>query len=506
MDPDFSRYQKLAAEVEVVPVWIRTALDQETPVTIFRKLVGKGVGFLLESMAGGEDAGRFSIIGAQPLRTLTCSPAGSVISEGSGVTPAPVNPFEALRQFVPRGVAPEGLRFAGGAVGYMGYDAVRHLYDLPGGQRRDPDLPDAQFMECGLLVVLDHLHHQMTLIAPTRPAGAPSYQLAYEEGRDRLRRALRRLGAAIGSGLPVPVPDDDIMGPDSNRAVSSVDQARFMEQVDYLKQRIAEGRVAQVVISRRFEFPVPCDSFDLYRALRVINPSPYMFYLRFNDDTALVGASPELLVRVTGDQVLTRPLAGTRRRGTTPHEDRRLEAELLADAKERAEHMMLVDLGRADLGQVGRYGSVRVERLMYVERYSHVMHLASDVVATLAAGRDAVDALAACFPAGTLSGAPKLEALRLIDELEPLARGPYGGAVGYLGYSGDLDMCIAIRTILVHRGRGYLQAGAGIVADSDAAAEYAETEAKARSGLRALALAARIGRDLTLTYEAGVSA
>ncbi|ADU51569.1 Anthranilate synthase [Thermaerobacter marianensis DSM 12885] len=506
---------------------LELALDQETPVTLFRRLAGDGPGFILESLGGGERSGRYSYVGVMPLRELVCTGSGSAIyhrDEPGGavvdVTPGPADPFEALRQFVPRRPVPAGLRFAGGAVGYVGYDAVRFLERLPARPPADPLLPVARFMECALLAVLDHVTHRLRLIAPLLPVaaregngaeGGPRTDSADGAGGQATRAALRRLETALGRlAEPLP-PRPPIFLDGAGTAApagggrggllaalrSNVDRETFLAAVRQAQGYIRAGDAFQVVLSRRFEFPwpgalaepeVPSD-LDLYRALRVVSPSPYMFFLRFDRDTTLLGASPELLVRVEGRRALTRPLAGTRRRGATDDEDQALERELLADPKERAEHTMLVDLGRNDLGRVCRPGTVRVQRLMYVERYSHVMHLASDVTGELADGRDAVDALAACFPAGTLTGAPKVRAMEIIDELEPVARGPYGGAVGYLGYNGDLDMCIAIRTLVLHRGRGFLQVGAGVVAGSRPEAEWEETEAKARSGLRALALA-----------------
>ncbi|PZN13213.1 MAG: anthranilate synthase component I [Bacillota bacterium] len=480
---------------------VRLALDQETPVTVFRKLAGDGPGFLLESLGGGERAGRYSIIGAWPARELVCTGTASVFREAGAEREAPADPFVALRAFVRPGPSWGGLRFAGGAVGYMGYDAVRFLERLPGRPPADPDLPVARFMECAILAVLDHVRHELILLAPATPCLGAAAGAAGAPEAARLQEALDRLAVPSTAGQPIFLSDADgpglgdggagAAGPWSAAVRSRTSRAAFEAAVRRAKEYIRAGDVFQVVLSRRLEFDWHGDPFDLYRALRVVTPSPYMFYLRFDGDTVLLGASPELLVRVEGRRVLTRPLAGTRPRGRTPEEDAALEEELRADPKERAEHTMLVDLGRNDLGKVCSYGTVRVERLMYVERYSHVMHMASDVAGQLAPGRDAVDALAACFPAGTLTGAPKVRAMEIIDELEPVARGPYGGAVGYLGYDGNLDMCIAIRTVYIHRGRGYLQAGAGIVHDSRPMEEWAETEAKARAGLRALALALR---------------
>ncbi|EKP95653.1 anthranilate synthase component I family protein [Thermaerobacter subterraneus] len=546
---------------------LELALDQETPVTLFRRLAGDGPGFILESLGGGERSGRYSYVGVRPVRELVCTGSGSVIyhrDEPGGtvldVTPGPADPFAALRRFVPRRPVAPGFRFAGGAVGYLGYDAVRFLERLPGRPPADPLLPVARFMECALLAVLDHRTHRLYLMAPVLDLPGRSEEEARRAARRRLEEALAALEAPLpprpllrldgGAGAQAMVP----AGLHSNMAAGD-----FLAAVRRAQAYIRAGDVFQVVLSRRFEFawppaagagdgpaavgpagagsapapgvpagdgpagagsapvtgaqardgragggtPAPGlagaasavpEDLDLYRALRVISPSPYMFFLRFDGETTLLGASPELLVRVEGRRALTRPLAGTRPRGRGEEDDRALERELLADPKERAEHTMLVDLGRNDLGRVCRPGTVRVERFMAVERYSHVMHLASDVAGELAEGRDAVDALAACFPAGTLTGAPKVRAMEIIDELEPVARGPYGGAVGYLGYDGDLDMCIAIRTLVLHAGRGFLQVGAGVVAGSQPEGEWAETEAKARSGLRALALAAALGK------------
>ncbi|HEY8393473.1 MAG TPA: anthranilate synthase component I family protein [Thermaerobacter sp.] len=486
----------VAAGVESGSAGVRLALDQETPVTVFRKLAGDGPGFLLESLGGGERAGRYSIIGACPARELVCYGTGSVVREAGVEREAPADPFAALRSFVPPGPSWGGLRFSGGAVGYVGYDGVRFLERLPGRPPADPELPVARFMECAILAVLDHVRHELVLLAPPVPRAGAAAGAGHAGALARLRDALDRLAAPPVAGPPIflPAAGDRDAGEAAGLPItvrSRTGRAAFEAAVRKAQEYIRAGDVFQVVLSRRLEFDWQGDPFELYRALRVVTPSPYMFYLRFDGDTVLLGASPELLVRVEGRRVLTRPLAGTRPRGRTPEEDAALEEELRADPKERAEHTMLVDLGRNDLGRVCTYGTVRVERLMYVERYSHVMHMASDVAGQLAPGRDAVDALAACFPAGTLTGAPKVRAMEIIDELEPVARGPYGGAVGYLGYDGNLDMCIAIRTLWIHRGRGYLQAGAGVVYDSRPEAEWAETEAKARAGLRALALALR---------------
>jgi anthranilate synthase component 1 len=377
---------------------------------------------------------------------------------------------------------PPGLpRFFGGAVGYVSYDAVRHYERLPGTPHDDLELPEALFMMTELVVAFDHLKHKLLLIANTRPGAEP--EVAYRRAMALLDRAVERLRG------PVPVPPGvSLLRPRPLSVQSTTTREQFEGAVEAAKEYIRAGDAFQVVVSQRLQTSVRSRPLDIYRVLRTINPSPYMFYITFGD-LKIIGSSPELLVRVEDGIAETRPIAGTRPRGQSEAEDAVLEQELLADAKERAEHVMLVDLGRNDLGRVCEYGTVEVKQMMRIERYSHVMHLVSDVRGKVSPGKDALDVLAAVFPAGTLSGAPKVRAMQIIDELEPLRRGVYGGAIGYLGWGGSMDTCIAIRTMVMKGDKVYIQAGAGIVADSNPALEYEESLNKARALIRALEMA-----------------
>jgi anthranilate synthase component 1 len=384
-----------------------------------------------------------------------------------------------------RAVAVPGLpRFTGGLVGYLGYDTVRHLERLPSVAAADLGLPDALFLLTDTLLIFDNVTHRITVVsnAVVQDASGPGVERTYRESQqkiDAIIAALRRpVGAPAGvAGSPTPAEPE-----------STFTRGEFCEAVRKAKAYIQAGDVIQVVLSQRLAVRTGADPFDVYRALRVVNPSPYMYYLRLGD-LKIVGSSPEMLVRMEGERIDLRPIAGTRPRGATEEEDRGLAMELLADPKERAEHIMLVDLGRNDVGKVAKVGSVSVPDLMTVERYSHVMHLVSHVRGVVEPGRSAFDVLGACFPAGTVTGAPKVRAMEIIEELEPVRRGPYAGAVGYVSFSGNLDTCITIRTILFSRGAALIQAGAGIVADSDPEREYEETMNKARALRRAIQLA-----------------
>jgi len=496
--PSLGTYLSLAREYNLIPVHREILADLETPISVFMKLCLDEAGaFLFESVEGGEHVARYSFLGCRPLFTLTHKAGVSRLLMGeeaaeyrtAGALPEQGEELEGdplghLRQVMRRFAVyqPQGLpRFAGGPVGYLAYDAVRAYEHLPGGPPDDLNLPDALFMAPELVVVFDHLKHRLLLIANTLPGGEP--EVAYRRAQALLDRAVERLRGPVPlpPGLPWTRPR-----PLEVRACQT--QAEFEAAVERAQAYIRKGDAFQVVLSQRWEARVRSRPLDIYRALRMLNPSPYMFYLAFGD-LKVIGASPELLVRVEDGVATTRPIAGTRPRGATEAEDRRLEEELLADEKERAEHVMLVDLGRNDLGRVCAYGTVQVHRLMQVERYSHVMHLVSDIRGEVAADKDVFDVLAACFPAGTLSGAPKVRALEIIDELEPVRRGIYGGAVGYFSWGGAMDTCIAIRTMVMKGDRVFIQAGAGIVADSDPAAEYAESRNKARALIRALEMA-----------------
>jgi anthranilate synthase component 1 len=405
------------------------------------------------------------------------------------------NPLDALRgllrEFQP--VAVPGLpRFQGGAVGYLAYDMVRHMERLPARATDDLKLPDAVFMFTDTLLVFDNLRHRLLVIANARIEGRDDASLdqAYDRAAVRIGMTLAKLGRPARSPAPLSlVPPGPLLAQGEEGFTSTMDEGAFMDAVRRAKEFIAAGDAYQIVVSRRLDCPLPAEPFTVYRALRTINPSPYLFFLRLGQAT-VVGSSPEVLVRLEGERVEVRPIAGTSPRGATEAQDQAIEQALLADPKERAEHVMLVDLGRNDVGRVSTLGSVKVTEFMAIERYSHVMHLVSHVTGALKPGADALDVLQACFPAGTLTGAPKIRAMEIIDELEPTQRGPYGGAVGYISYSGNLDSCITIRTIVCHGTTASLQVGAGIVADSDPKTEWLETCSKARGLVLALRMAA----------------
>lgn len=471
-----------------VPVFRRLGADLLTPVSAFLKLRSAEPGaFLLESVEGGEKLGRYSFLGARPYLTVEVHNGQVMLQRGRAETPEYTSAdfFMTMRQLLRQHHVvslPELPRFTGGAVGYLGYDMVRYLERLPVSPPDDLGLPEARWNFYDTVVAFDHVRHQLVLMAGVFVAPDTDVRMAYDEAIARLDALADTLShAPLEVPASVRLPEVPLM--------SNFTRQAFCEAVCRAKEYIYEGDIFQVVLSQRFVTPYAGDRFNLYRALRQVNPSPYLFYIDFGDLT-LVGSSPEVLVRVEHGRAEVLPIAGTRPRGRTPEEDRALEAELEADPKEQAEHLMLVDLGRNDLGRVCRFGTVQVERFAFVVRYSHVMHLVSLVAGMLDPRYDALDALAACFPAGTVSGAPKVRAMEIIDELEPTRRGVYAGAVGYMDFSGNLDTCIAIRTMVVRNGTIYIQAGAGIVADSDPEREYEETVNKARALVEAMRVAA----------------
>lgn len=463
--------------------------DLETPISALYKLRSLGACALLESVEGGEHMGRYSFIGTRPSALLQAWPDRVILTDADGqerrFDPAEGHVLDILRRILPvyAGPLPPDLpRFTGGAIGMLGYDLVRCFERLPDAPPDTLGLPLASLALVDRVVAYDHLKHRLLVMVHERPAASPA------QARAEAEEAMEEILACLAG--PVPAPEPPLQAPGTPAsAESAFTQTAYEEAVRRAREYIAAGDIFQVVPSRRLHRTTTARPLDLYRALRRVNPSPYMFYLELPDELTLVGASPEMLVRVEDGLVTSRPLAGTRPRGATPEEDRALEIELLADPKERAEHVMLVDLARNDVGRVCAYGTVRTPQLMAVERYSHVMHIVSTVEGQLADDKDALDALQACFPAGTLSGAPKVRAMEIIDELEPEGRGPYGGAVGYVGYSGNLDTCITIRTCVLKGQDLYMQAGAGIVADSDPTTEYLETESKLRALMRAIELA-----------------
>lgn len=472
---------------------IRTFLaDTVTPLGVYRRLEALSpVRFLLESVTGGEQVSRYSFLGAAPRELYRLYPDRLEMEPRHGVSrPVPGPPLEALARVLDSVRSePQPIPFGGGFVGFFGFDLVRLIERLPNRPQDPFGLPVAILGRFDTVVVFDHA--QQRVLAVSNEIEGEVDRAEAERELDRLSAVLTTSGA--GTGV-VAMPDSgpaDAPAPGVAPSAVSLDGPTFQQAVLRAKSYIRAGDIFQVVLARRFTVPRAPEAVALYRALRMVNPSPYMVLLELPDVT-LVGASPEMLVRKTGDKLETRPIAGTRPRGRDAAADAALAEELMADAKERAEHVMLVDLGRNDLGKVAAAGSVEVATFMDVERYSHVMHIVSSVEATLDTGHPGLDALLACFPAGTLSGAPKIRAMEIIDELEPEARGPYGGAVGYFSYSGDIDTCITIRTLVKRGGETSVSAGAGIVADSDPAAEERETENKAAAVLAAVALAEQL--------------
>lgn len=473
-----------------IPVMREVLADLDTPLSTYLKLAAGRYSYLLESVTGGEKWGRYSIIGL-PCRTVLRVFDRDITVEKDGViierTQA-ADPLAFVRAFKARYRVPEvsGLpRFTGGLVGYFGFDTVRYIEPVLGGNNTKPDEiggPDIFLMVSDEVVVFDNLTGKLYVVIHVNPEIDNAYAKA--------TRRLDELVARLYEGLPDDLARGDPATIEEQDFVSGFTQDGFEQAVTRAREYIAAGDIMQVVLSQRLSVPVAFPPLDLYRALRTLNPSPYMYFMDLGE-LHVVGSSPEILARLEGDCITVRPIAGTRRRGKDDAEDRWLEQELLADEKERAEHLMLIDLGRNDVGQVARTGSVKLTDAMSIERYSHVMHIVSNVSGVLKEGLDAIDVLRATFPAGTVSGAPKVRALEIIDELEPVKRGVYSGAVGYIGWNGNMDTAIAIRTAVIARDTLYIQAGAGIVADSQPRAEWEETMNKARAIFRAAAIAAR---------------
>lgn len=495
MQPSLAEFCSLAEYGNVVPVYTELIADSETPISAFAKLRQPSGSFLFESAEHNESLGRFSFLGFDPQlvfesrgRTITIREnGGTQIFETTSDPLAELEKVMARFCFAPN----EKLKhFAGGAIGYLGYDAVRHFErTVPLSPHEGLGLPEALFVIAKTLLVFDHRLQRLRVIANAFLEEAADLETAYADAKNRLEETLARL--VQPAHLPL-LETAASAGQDVARSNTTRDE--FEAMVGQVKEHIAAGDIFQAVISQRFETDFAGDPLDLYRALRFINPSPYMFCLQFGEDFALVGSSPELHVRATNRALEIRPIAGTRPRGETPAEDEANAASLLADPKERAEHVMLIDLARNDLGRVAEFGSVRVTEQMVIERYSHVMHIVSHVVGRLRADRNAFDAMRATFPAGTVSGAPKVRAMQLIAELEKARRGFYAGAVGYFGFDGNLDSCIALRSIVLQNGKAYAQAGAGIVADSQPANEYEETVNKALAMMKAVARANQVNR------------
>ena len=484
--PDFDRFSELSAHGTLIPVYREIMADMDTPVSAFLKIDNGTSSFLLESIEGGEKWARYTFLGSGPATIVRSKGRLVEVQRGDATTRSESDdPTTVLSQIL-AGFTPvevPGLpRFIGGAVGYLGYDMVRHFERLP-SETPDPiGAWDSYFMITDTLLIFDTVKQKIQVVATVDTTAVPSLAEGYQQACDKIDALVALLGE------PHPRTSRTASASHSVDFKSLTSKEQFEAAVVTAKEYVKSGDIIQVVLSQRMSGSLTVDPFDIYRALRTLNPSPYMFFLRCGD-TVVTGASPEVMVRKEGQRVELRPIAGTRPRGVTPEQDQALADELLADPKERAEHVMLVDLGRNDLGRVCEKGTVEVSELMVIERYSHVMHIVSNVRGTLEEGRDAFDLVRATFPAGTLSGAPKIRAMQIIDQLEPVRRGIYGGAVGYVSYSGNMDLAIAIRTLVVRDGQVHLQAGAGIVADSDPTAEWQETVNKAMAVRRAIELA-----------------
>ena len=482
----FDTVKKVANGFGLVPISREVLADTETPVSAYLKIRSRApYSFLFESVVGGEKIGRYSFLGVAPFLTFRSRGSQIVIEDVKSGTKREFDgdPIAELRKLLAQYKAAdvEGMpRFTGGAVGYVSYDAVRLIERIPESVEDDLNLDDVLLLFFDTLLSFDNVTHKIQLIANVHTEG--DLEANYQDAVARLNNLAEALRQPVDASLE--------SGSSSCAVTSNTSKARYEEVVNLCKDYIVAGDIFQVVPSQRFSMDVTVDSLAIYRALRTVNPSPYMFHVNLGDHQ-LVGASPELLVRVEDGEVQVRPIAGTRWRGKTEAEDLALGEELLADEKERAEHIMLVDLGRNDVGRVSKYDTVRVTEQMVIERYSHVMHIVSNVRGELKEDVDALDALFACYPAGTVSGAPKIRAMEVIDEMESTRRGPYAGAVGYIDFSGNMDTCIAIRTLVIKDGKAYAQAGGGVVFDSVPESEYEETVNKATALFRAVEIAER---------------
>jgi len=490
ISPSFTEFKKKLKKGNLIPIWQEVLADFDTPVSAFKKIESGKYSFLLESVEGGEKWGRYSFLGSEPSVIFKSKNGNIEITEKGKTKKSHGDPIDALRNLLSRYkpvTTPELPRFHGGAVGYFSYDIVRHIEKLPEIVVDDLGLWDSLFMITDLVLVFDNVSHKIKIIYNAYVPDAKKARQAYDTAVSKIEDIVKKLRRPVkhykndtnkkigkGSGTP--------------KLKSNFKPKDYKEAVKKTKEYIKAGDIIQAVIAQRWKTKLDVDPFDLYRSLRVLNPSPYMFYLNTQSET-LVGSSPEVMVRVEEGEVESRPIAGTRPRGKTEKEDLKLEKELLADPKERAEHIMLVDLARNDLGRISDTGTVKVDELMIIERYSHVMHIVSNVISNLSRKKDAFDVLKATFPAGTLSGAPKVRAMEIIEEMEPSRRGAYGGAVGYFSFSGNMDTCITIRTFVIKDNEIYIQAGAGIVADSNPEKEYQESVNKVKALVKAIELA-----------------
>lgn len=484
--PTLEEVKVLKKDYNLIPITMEMYADMETPISVFKRFEDSQFCFLLESVEGGEKWARYSFIGRNPFLIVKSAHGKSIIQEKDGnVTEMEGNPIEIIKSLMERykgADLPELPRFNGGAVGYFGYDLIRYYEDLPGGQVDDLELPESHFMFTDEVLVFDHLKQKIHIIVNLHVNG--NIERGYNSTIERIKQIYKEIFTTRWKIADNFTPE---FGSRKKEFAfeSNISREKFCENVKKAKQYIKDGDIFQVVLSQRLCVDTDESPLNVYRVLRIINPSSYMYYLKFHD-YHIVGSSPEMLVRVENGSVETCPIAGTRKRGETKLEDEALEKELLADKKELAEHTMLVDLGRNDIGRVSKFGTVKVKDLMHIEKYSHVMHIVTNVQGELREDKTPFDALMSILPAGTLSGAPKVRAMEIIDELEPVKRGAYGGAIGYLSFNGNLDSCITIRTIVFKGKKAYVQSGAGIVADSVPENEYEETLNKARALLKAL--------------------
>ncbi len=472
MYPDFDTFLKTAKTARMIPVFEEFNMDTQTPIGLFMRFAGQENSFLLESVEGGERWARYSFIGRRPFMIFKSTGEDITIIKGDERTEKKGNPFEELKKLLSKykGIHFKGMpRFSGGAVGYIGYDMVRQIEYLPDVPEDDIRMPESYLCFYDEIITYDHLKQRVIVTVNVSSDGDinTAYD-SYRQAEERIRKTCEELRSLLKNEAAGP------SKPSKLQMESTFTKEGYMTAVEKAKEYIVDGDIFQVVLSQRLSAKTDIDPLNVYRMLRTLNPSPYMYYLKF-EDAVIVGSSPELLVRVEDGIVETCPIAGTAGRGSDDKEDARLAKDLLEDEKEMAEHTMLVDLGRNDIGKVSKFGSVRVINPMHVEKFSHVMHIVTNVTGELKDGHDCFDALRAVLPAGTLSGAPKVRAMQIIDELEPVKRGCYGGCVGHIGFDGNLDTCITIRTVVFHKGKAYIQAGAGIVADSVPEKEYQET-------------------------------
>ena len=484
ISPSFEEFKQKLNKGNLIPIWEEVLADFDTPVSAFKKIQSGKYGFLLESVEGGEKWAQYSFIGSEPSVVFKSKGKNIEIIEDGEVAKKEGDPIDELRILLARYKPveePELPRFHGGAVGFFSYDIVRFVEKLPELGEDELGLWDSFYVITDSVLVFDNINNKIKIVANAYVPDSKNAEEEYKKAvskidalKSKLQQSLEKIEAKVSNSTEVELK-------------SNFEKEAFKDAVLKTKEYIKAGDIIQAVISQRWQTPLDVDSFDLYRALRVLNPSPYMFYLKL-DDHIIVGSSPEVMVRVEGNDVESRPIAGTRPRGENEKEDLKLEKDLLADPKERAEHIMLVDLARNDLGRIAEIGTVKVDELMTIERYSHVMHIVSNVIAKVRDDKDAFDVIKATFPAGTLSGAPKVRAMEIIEETEPSRRGAYGGAIGYFSYSGNMDSCITIRTFVIKDNKIYIQAGAGIVADSDPETEYFETVNKVKALVKAVEL------------------